>query len=123
MFHSWQRDQGIVMRISLFILAFSFMVGATLMARTAWAEEGAPATACLTPQEMRETVPNKHLTDASHLIKHVSGEHHAELVNAKLCRQGELYIYEFTLLPRDGKVVRVSVDAVTGQILSGKPPK
>ncbi|WP_147306503.1 PepSY domain-containing protein [Methylovirgula sp. 4M-Z18] len=112
------------MRVSLLILAFSCMAGAALLARNAWAQQAEPLGGCLSPQEMREAVPEHHLADSYRVIKHVSSEHRAEAVGAKLCRQGGKFVYELTLLPHDAKeVLHVLVDAMTGETLSGKPPK
>jgi uncharacterized membrane protein YkoI len=41
-----------------------------------------------------------------------------ELVRARLCQESERLIYLLTVLPRDGKVRRVVVDAKNGAVIS-----
>jgi uncharacterized protein YpmB len=111
------------MRISPYLL-LSF----TCLVCVAWStpggtQEAGEHGACLNPQETREAVLNHHLTDAFHVTKHLASDHHAEALGAKLCRLGEQFIYEVALLPHDGKVLHVQVDATTGQILAGRPPR
>ena len=41
-----------------------------------------------------------------------------EALNARLCRKGENFIYEISLVRQDGRVVKVLYDAATSQPLS-----
>ena len=41
----------------------------------------------------------------------------AEALSTRLCRKGELLLYEIDLLRRDGRVLKVFVDAVSGKPL------
>ena len=42
-----------------------------------------------------------------------------ELVRARLCHEPSRLIYLLTVLARDGKVRRVTVDATNGTVISG----
>jgi hypothetical protein len=44
----------------------------------------------------------------------------AELVRARLCRGGSGLVYSLTLLGRSGKVIRATVDAANGELLSAR---
>jgi uncharacterized membrane protein YkoI len=41
----------------------------------------------------------------------------AEVVRARLCHHGEDLVYVLTVLARDGKVTRTSVDAASGALV------
>ena len=40
---------------------------------------------------------------------------HAEPIAAKLCRDHEALVYEISMLRRDGRVLRIYLDATNGQ--------
>jgi uncharacterized membrane protein YkoI len=44
---------------------------------------------------------------------------HGEVIRARLCRSGKGLVYELTLLARNGKVRRVTVDAENGELIKG----
>jgi hypothetical protein len=75
------------------------------------------ARACLNQKERRALVEGgtvMHLAAAMHAVRaHVPGT----LVRARLCRRGEGFAYVLTVLGHDGKVARVSVDAVKGTLV------
>jgi uncharacterized membrane protein YkoI len=41
------------------------------------------------------------------------------LLGVRLCRHGERLVYVLTLLARNGKVMRVSIDAANGELMNG----
>jgi uncharacterized membrane protein YkoI len=41
------------------------------------------------------------------------------VVRARLCEGGKGLVYMLTVLSRDGKVARVTVDATSGSVLTG----
>jgi uncharacterized membrane protein YkoI len=75
------------------------------------------ARACLNQKERRALVEGGavlHLAAAVHAVRaHAPGT----LVRARLCRRGEGLAYVLTVLGHDGKVARVSVDAVKGTLV------
>ena len=44
-----------------------------------------------------------------------SNANQADALSTRLCRLGELFLYEINLLRRDGRVIRVFVDAASGK--------
>lgn len=76
--------------------------------------------ACLNTAEQREAVAERKAIPLAQAVKslHAHGRR-AELVQARLCRHGEALVYVLTLLPRSGKVTRVTVDAANGEFING----
>ena len=74
---------------------------------------------CLTRAEQRaaisagETIP---LATARRMLRQRTG---GELVRARLCHDANRLIYLLTVLSRDGKVRRVTVDATNGSVIGG----
>ena len=77
--------------------------------------------ACLNAAETREMVKSRHLLEPFAALKFAGAQRKAEALSAKLCRTGEDFIYEITLLHRDGRLVHVDMEAGTGKITS-RPP-
>ena len=76
---------------------------------------------CLNAAETRETVKSHHLLEPFAALKFASAQRKAEALSARLCRTGDDFIYEITLLHRDGRLVHVEMEAGTGKIGS-RPP-
>jgi hypothetical protein len=76
---------------------------------------------CLNAAETRETVKSRHLLEPFAALKSAGAQRKAEPLSAKLCRTGDDFIYEITLLHRDGRLVHVEMEAGTGKIAS-RPP-
>ena len=93
---------------------------ASLLAAPAMAAE-LPQHACLTKAEQRVAVAEHRAIPLAEAVKilHAHG-HRAELVRAQLCRHGEGLAYVLTLLPRSGKVTRLTVDAANGEVINGR---
>jgi uncharacterized membrane protein YkoI len=74
---------------------------------------------CLSRAEQRaaiaagEAIP---LAAARRMLRQRMG---GELVRARLCHDASRLIYLLTVLARDGKVRRVTVDATSGTVISG----
>lgn len=77
--------------------------------------------ACLNAAETREMVKSRHLLEPFAALKFAGAQRKAEALSAKLCRTGDDFIYEITLLHRDGRLVHVEMEAGTGKIAS-RPP-
>jgi uncharacterized membrane protein YkoI len=75
---------------------------------------------CLDPEQRRAAIAGRQavpLTKAVHAARaHVSGE----VVNARLCEQGKTLVYVLTMLDRDGKVSRASIDGASGAFLRAR---
>jgi uncharacterized membrane protein YkoI len=102
------------MTLLLGFLAVSGLSGGVLAA-------DAPQGDCLSKAEQRAAVGANRAIPLAKAIKSVRERgHHADLVRASLCRQNESLIYVLTLLGRSGKVIRLSVDAGSGELVNGR---
>jgi uncharacterized membrane protein YkoI len=97
-----------------------FLLG--LMAAAAAAAAAAaevPHRECLGKAEQRAAVASHQAIPLAQAIKSARKHgHRGELIGARLCRRGERLDYVLTLLPRNGKVTRESVDAANGKLIS-----
>ncbi len=80
----------------------------------------ASARACLSPNETRDSVSAHQLREPMVLLRDAARETRAEPLNTRLCLWDQTYVYEMSLLRRDGRVLRIFVDAASGSKL---PPR
>ena len=73
---------------------------------------------CLTAAETREEVKARRLLEPFTALKYAAAQRKAEALSAKLCHSDDQFIYEITLLHRDGRLVHVQIDAGTGKPVS-----
>jgi uncharacterized membrane protein YkoI len=87
----------------------------------AMAADVPPRGTCLTKAEQRAAVAAKRAISLGQAIKSLR-EHkkYSEVVRARLCRYDEKLVYVLTLLGRSGKVISVTVNAVTGEYHAGR---
>jgi uncharacterized membrane protein YkoI len=80
-----------------------------------------PELGCLSKAEQRAALASHRAISLAKAIK-AAGKHgrRGEVLRARLCHRGEGLIYELTLLARNGKVTRVTVDAVNGELIKGR---
>ena len=76
---------------------------------------------CLNAAETREEVKAHKLLEPFAALKSAAAQRKAEALSAKLCHTGDEYVYEITLLHRDGRLVHVEMDAGTGKLVP-RPP-
>ncbi len=82
---------------------------------------GASRGACLNRAEQRAAVAGNKAVPLAAAIKALRERgHRSEVVRAELCRRGENLVYVLTLLARNGKVTRATVDAATGEPINGQ---
>jgi len=74
---------------------------------------------CLTKEQRRGELASKHVVSLGTALRAAHGRR-SELIDAKLCRGTNGLFYLLTLLPRDGKVRRATVDAGTGKLAEGR---
>ena len=75
---------------------------------------------CLTQEQRRAAVASHRaipLARAVHDVRHRTAG--AEVVGARLCYRGSELVYVLTVLARDGKVIRASVNAASGVLIDG----
>jgi hypothetical protein len=75
---------------------------------------------CLTKAEQRALVLTRRAVPLGRTIKILYARGlRAEVVRASLCRRGDGLVYVLTLLARNGKVTRATVDAANGELITG----
>ncbi|WP_294540548.1 hypothetical protein [uncultured Rhodoblastus sp.] len=74
---------------------------------------------CYSRAETRERVVAENLREPFALMRKAAAYAHAEALSGRLCRRGELDIYEITLLRPDGRVIRLLMNAATGAVVGG----
>jgi hypothetical protein len=97
-------------------------------ANAAEIESHAAATkpVCLNAAETREMVKSRHLLEPFAALKFAGAQRKAEALSARLCHTGDDFIYEITLLHRDGRLVHVEMEATTGKVVvrpAHEPPR
>ncbi|HUI21258.1 MAG TPA: PepSY domain-containing protein [Methylocella sp.] len=75
---------------------------------------------CFSTAETREKIIAHGLSEPFHAMRSTAGRLQAEAIGVKLCRWSEELVYEMSLLRHDGRVVRVFIDAKTGQAIGSK---
>ena len=104
---------------ALAILSRAAVAVLVLAAGGARAAEGVAAKpACLNASDTREQVKAHRLIEPYAALKAAAQQRKAEALSARLCVDGDDYIYEITLLHRDGRLIHVQVEAVTGKLIA-----
>ena len=79
------------------------------------------AQVCLSKTEQRAAISTGQAVTLAQAIRSargsVRGHGSREVVNAKLCREEKGLVYLLTVLSRDGKVTRMTVDATSGKVV------
>jgi hypothetical protein len=84
---------------------------------------------CLSQAQRRELVAARKVVPLATALRAVRGMADArvrrsstksDIINARLCRGPDGLVYRLTVLARDGKVVTLSVDAVSGKLVGGE---
>ncbi len=70
---------------------------------------------CYSTAQTREEIARLRLVEPFALMQAASREMQGDPISARLCRFDQIYIYEISLLRRDGHIVRAVVDAITGK--------
>ena len=76
--------------------------------------------ACLPPSETREEIKARHLREPFAVLKSAAAQFKAEALSAKLCHLGDEFVYEITLLHRDGRLVHAVMNAATGKLIGAR---
>ena len=84
------------------------------------AQAGAEAShVCLDQKERRAEVESGHVVRLDTALRAVRSKMAGTLVRARLCHGNDGLVYVLTVLPRDGKVARLNVDAAKGTLADG----
>ena len=89
------------------------------LATLAWAtvDGAAAADRCRTQDEIREEVAQRRVVSQVAALRVARTQMGGEAVRARLCRTETGLVYIITSLKRDGKVIRVIVDAPSGKVV------
>lgn len=75
---------------------------------------------CLSPEQRRAAVATHRAIPLARAVRDVRHRTAgAEVVGARLCYRGSELVYVLTVLARDGKVTRASVNAASGVLIDG----
>jgi uncharacterized membrane protein YkoI len=77
------------------------------------------AHACLDQKERRAEIESGRVVRLATALRAARSKVPGTLVRARLCRSNDGLVYVLTVLARDGKVTRVTVDAVKGSLVGG----
>lgn len=83
---------------------------------------------CVPARETGEEIKTRKLLEPFTVLKAAGAQYKAEPLAAKLCHVGDDFIYEITLLHKDGRVIHAVLDALTGKAVAPRaslpaPPK
>ncbi len=95
----------------------ALMAYAAAPAAAAEAPRAGSRPVCLNAAETREMVKSRRLIEPFAALKFASAQRKAEALSARLCHTGEDFVYEITLLHRDGRLVHVEMEAATGKLV------
>jgi|SRR5215475_2541334 len=101
--------------VPMFALALSCMVLAVLLSPAAAEEQ----LRCLTRADQRAAIAASQAIPLAAARRILRQRGAGELVRARLCHDANRLIYLLTVLARDGKVRRVTVDASNGTVTGG----
>ena len=73
---------------------------------------------CLSPDERRAKIATHQVVPLSKAMR-AAKVGRRELVRASLCERNDRLVYLLTVLGRDGKVTRATVDAGSGTVVAG----
>jgi len=78
-----------------------------------------PAHACLSQKERRAEIESGRVVQLAAAMRAATSRVPGTVVRARLCRGHDGLLYVLTVLGRDGKVARLTVDAVKGTLIGG----
>ena len=70
--------------------------------------------ACMSAGEARALIARHRLVDPMGALRTAARQGQAEPLRSRLCRWNDKFVYEMALLRRDGRVIRVFLDARDG---------
>jgi uncharacterized membrane protein YkoI len=99
-----------------FILAG--LLGWFVLSQPVAAQTSTPARKCLSAAETAEAVHQQGLSSPALALRAAAAQARAEALRLVLCHRNGQLLYEVTLLRRDGKIVRLQVNATDGVLLT-----
>lgn len=77
----------------------------------------APRLHCLSRNEQRAAIADGRAVSLATARRNLRRRIPGELVRARLCQEGGRLVYQLTVLPRDGKVKHVTIEAKNGTVV------
>jgi uncharacterized membrane protein YkoI len=71
--------------------------------------------------ESRHLVEQGKILPLQQILDHLGQQQEGRVLEVELEREHGRYIYEIELLGEDGRVLKYEIDAVSGEIINGKP--
>ena len=99
--------------------ACRFAIAALTILSLAPARAAELAQGCLDQKERRAEVESGRVVRLDTALRAVRSKMPGTLVRARLCRGNDGLVYVLTVLARDGKVARLTVDAAKGSLVGG----
>lgn len=91
-----------------------------LVAAAAAQAQEARVRVCLNAAQAREAIVAHHLADPVAVMKNAAQQSRSEALAAKLCQWNDAFVYEITLLGRDGRVTHAFTGASDGKAVSAR---
>jgi hypothetical protein len=99
-------------------------IAAAMLAMAALASGGAHAAAatgaCLNKEQRRAVIASGQVMRLAAAIRTSHVRRGGEIIKARLCKGPNGFVYVLTLLARDGKVTRATVDATNGAVVGSR---
>jgi uncharacterized membrane protein YkoI len=96
-----------------------FTVAALIMLSPALARAAESVRDCLDQKERRAESESGRVVRLDVALRATRSKMPGTLVRARLCRSNDGLVYVLTVLAHDGKVARLTVDAVKGTLVGG----
>ncbi len=93
------------------------LLGLAVLALASAARPAAAAT-CFSAEETREHVQRHGLIALNDVVRSARGAAQTDLISARLCETAGNLVYMITMLGRDGRVLRLTVDARSGNVIN-----
>jgi uncharacterized membrane protein YkoI len=89
-----------------------------LVLAVAGAFPAAAEQTCLSVEDTRSSVQQHGLVSLHEVIRSVQSANPADLISARLCETNGNMVYMIALLGKNGRVMRMTIDARTGEVIN-----
>jgi uncharacterized membrane protein YkoI len=100
-------------------IARRFAIATSIILSLAPARAAEVADACLDQKERRAEIESSRVVRLDAAMRVARSKMPGTVVRARLCLSNDGLVYVLTVLARDGKVARLTVDAVKGTLVGG----
>jgi uncharacterized membrane protein YkoI len=96
------------------------LIFAVLIISGAGITSASAENACFSAEDTREHVEKHGLIALHDVVRSARGTGQADLISARLCETNGNMVYMIAMLGRDGKLLRLTVDARTGTLINSR---